>query len=177
MTKTVHAQISVDAASRLRPEPPCKNSSGETLHDWLIRAFDSMNISGSSHPSLFGTCVEVEDDVPTLLGALARLTNQSVDEMVEAWLLDSYRPAMHSVEAPSGKSVGVSDEKLGKVAHVLDLGETLFERTVADAREKLGGSYPEGEKVAQASAEVFRALRVLLGLRESNGNENVNGKS
>lgn len=165
MMKTVHAQISVEAARRLLPEPPCKNSSGETLHDWVIRAFESMNIPGGSHPSLFGTCVEVEEDVPTLLGAFARLTNQSVDEIVEAWLLDSYRPAAHSEKNSTGRSDGIPEEVLGKVAHILDLGETLFERTVADAQQKLGGSYPEGEKVSQASAEVFRALRALLGLR------------
>jgi len=74
-------------------------------------------------------------------------------------------------------AVSISEESLGKVAHILDLGETLFERTVADAQQKLGGSYPEGEKAAQAGAEVFRALRLLLGLRGSNGSTKAGDES
>jgi hypothetical protein len=51
----------------------------------------------------------------------------------------------------------------GKVIELLDLAETLFEETVADAQRRLE-SYPEGEEAERAAAELYRALRSVLGL-------------
>lgn len=64
-------------------------------------------------------------------------------------------------------NVQISNEAHGKMIEILDLGQTLMEQLIMDTRMKLGGAYPEGEKVSAASAELFDALRSLLNSPDS----------
>jgi hypothetical protein len=153
-----------------------QNRAGLTLRDWLIRALETSGVASTTHPSLFGTTFEVDKDVPAIIGAFSLITNRSLEEILESWLMEE--PA--SLEQggnnrpPMTQPTELPDEVLSKVAQILDLGETLFEETIADAKRKIG-TYPEGEKVAQTSSEVFRALRLLLGLRQGLGSDAADG--
>jgi hypothetical protein len=168
--------LSAEAASYLQPDIK-RNRAGETLRDWLIRTFESAGNFSEAAPSLFGTTIEVEDEIPLLLEALSRVTYRTPDDLIEAWVLEPPREESQNVEQQSysqHEPTALNEEVLGKVAYVLDLGETLFEEAMADARRRLGGSYPEGEQAAQALSDVFKALRTLLCLQQAaDGNNEI----
>jgi hypothetical protein len=178
---TLHVHLSAEATSQLKGDV---NAAGQTLRDWLLNAFGQQIEPCLAHASLFSTSIDVSPEVPLLLEAYTRIVGLTPNEIVEAWLME---PA---VEASADSAIGndtntnapavaptLSGETLGRVAQVLDMGETLFEAFAADARQKLGGSYPESEKVAQAISEVFGALRVLVGLRENIEGQKANNES
>src|SRR5207247_423593 len=119
----------------------------------------------SPQVSMFGTTIQVDDDVPLLLEALGRVTKRNPDELVEDWAREAPGEEKDA-KSTSRLTSEMPSEVRGKLAELLDLGETLFEETVADARRKLG-SYSEGEGAARAGADVFRGLRALLGLSGS----------
>jgi hypothetical protein len=129
-----------------------------------VRSFQESRSAQSSQTSIFGTTIEVDDDVPLLLEALGRVTKRAPDELVEGWALETAAAAdAHMERAPQAQ---LSDEVRGKLAELLDLGETLFEETVSDAQRKIGSSYAEGDKAARAGADLFSALRRLLDLSD-----------
>jgi hypothetical protein len=169
---SLHVQLSPEAANCLDSKSPNRNLAGETLAQWLIRSFESQEVRRLFHPSLFSRTIEVDEQTPLLLEAMTRIQNTTPEALIESWLMETPR---QSDVFPASEGVGViSDDSLGKMAMILDLGETLFEQTIADAQEKLGGSYPESVNVAQASGKVFKALRGLLGLCGSTGKPDLN---
>ena len=158
----LHVSLSPEAKERL---VGYRSASGKTLRQSLICSMQSEGIATTTHPSLFSTAIEVDDDVPAIIGAVSMLTNRSVEELVETWLLED--PA--SVSSAAGASEAsaaseLSEAVLGKVAQVLDLGETLIEQGFN--QQRAGCSADELKSVANATAEMFRALRLLLGLTE-----------
>jgi hypothetical protein len=161
--RELHVNLSADAANVLRGSGS-RNANGVSLHSWLTRSFATL-ASGMSNPSLFAETLQVDDDVPLLLEALATVTGQKTDELVEAWLMQPPGSEAGTGDPATVEEHGaLPDETIGKIADVLDMGETLFEETVCDARRKLGGSYPDGDRAARTGAEVFRALRLLVGI-------------
>jgi hypothetical protein len=174
--RTLHVNLSPEAVASLDPSSHQRNRAGRTLRDWLVRSFEaSHGRQRTAQTSFFGTTVEVDDDVPLLLEALGRVTKRSPDELVEAWALETRADDRPGDSTPAA-AVHISDDVRGKVADLLDLGETLFEETVSDARRKLGSSYSEGDKAAQVGADLFKGLRALLGLSEPNSNAGANEK-
>lgn len=164
--RTLHVHLSREAAARLDGD---RNAAGQALRDWLLDAFEREVEPCLAHASLFSTAVEVAPDVPLLVEAYTRVAGCTPEELVEAWLMEPAAGGAGirtAVATPPPPAPILSGETLGKVAQVLDMGETLLEAFAADARRKLGGSYPGGDKAAQTMSEVFRALRVTLGLQE-----------
>lgn len=170
--RTLHVHLSHEAAAHLDGDT---NAAGHTLRDWLLEAFEQQTEPCLAHASLFSTSIEVAPDVPLLLQAYTRIANCAPDQLIEAWLME---PAAETgngganerattADAPAAAAVApaLSGELLGRVAQVLDMGETLFEAFAADARHRLGGSYPESDKATQTMTEIFRALRVTVGLQ------------
>ena len=165
-------ELSGEAERALKEAQSGRNRAGRTLRDWLVRSFQASRGVRSSQTSLFGTTIEVDEDVPLLLEALGRVTKRNPDELVEAWTLEA--PDDDSaVDAETASVVQLSDDVRGKVAELLDLGETLFEEIVSDARRKLG-SYPDGDKAAGVGADLFKGLRTLLGMSEPNASAGAN---
>ena len=170
MQRTLHVHLGREAAAHLDGD---SNAAGHTLRDWLLNAFEQQTEPCLAHASLFSTSIEVAPDVPLLLQAYTRIANCTPDELIEAWLLEPAAEAGNdgaseratTADVPAAVAPALSGETLGRVAQVIDFGETLFEAFAADARHKLGGSYPEGEKAAQTMTEIFRALRVTVGLQ------------
>jgi hypothetical protein len=171
---TLHVHLSNEALAQLDGD---RNAAGQTLRDWLMNAFDQEIEPSFAHASLFSTSIQVASDVPLLLEAYARISGSTPAELVEAWLSEPAAKAgaagdeRESIANASAPADTLSGETLGKLAQVIDMGETLFEAFAADAHNKLGGSYPEGERAAQTMSEVFRALRVTVGLRQPNSRE------
>ena len=171
--RILHVQLSPEAKAALEPSAYRRNRAGRTLRDWLVRSFQASRGTRSSQTSIFGTTIEVDDDVPLLLEALGRVTKRNPDELVDAWALES--PADDATtEAETGWGLQLAGDVRGKVAELLDLGETLFEETVSDARRKLGSPYSEGDNAAQVGADLFKGLRALLGLSEPNPGAGAN---
>lgn len=171
--RILHVQLSPEAKASLEAGAFRRNRAGRTLRDWLVRSFQASRGTRSSQTSIFGTTIEVDDDVPLLLEALGRVTKRNPDELVEGWALET--PGDDAAADPeTATEVQLSGDVRGKVAELLDLAETLFEETVSDARRKLGSSYSEGYKAAQVGAELFKGLRALLGLTEPNPSAGVN---
>lgn len=163
--RTLHVHLSREAAARLDGDA---NAAGQTLRDWLLDAFGRRTEPCLAHASLFSTSIEVAPDVPLLLEAYTRVAACTPEELVEAWLMEPAADGAggrEPADARAGDAPPLSGETLGKVAQVLDMGETLLEAFAADARRRLGGSYPEGDKAAQTMTEIFRALRVTVGLQ------------
>ena len=159
--RTLHVNISSEAVAFLDASSRGRNRAGRSLRDWLVRSFLASETDLPSQTSFFGTTIEVDDDVPLLLEAAGRRTKRNPNDLVEAWALEA--PSEYGTANSTDMPLQIPSEVGGKLAELLDLGETLFEETVADARRKLR-SYPEGEKAAQAGAQIFTGLRVLLGL-------------
>jgi len=173
MPRTIHVTLSSDAAARyeagVKENPEAINS----LRAWVLRAFANRGVMKPEAPSLFSAPIEVDDDLPPLLEALSLVTNRRRDELVEAWLLETYQDEF--TERKISESAGSADngslptrlsaEKLEKLTEILAMGETLFEWAVEDARGKLGGEYPDGEEALKTNAEIYRGIRALLGLQ------------
>jgi hypothetical protein len=120
--------------------------------------------SRTQQASLFAETIPVDDDVPLLLEALARVTKKIPDDLVEAWALEEPASEKNTEQtAATMQSVNLPDEVRGQVAELLDLAETLFEETVSDAQRQLR-HYPEGLEARKSAAEIYRALRRVLGL-------------
>lgn len=165
---TLHVHLSPEAAARLDGD---SNAAGQTLRDWLLDAFERQIEPCLAHASLFSTSIEVAPDVPLLVEAYTRIAACTPEELIEAWLMEPLAAADGAgkrarVAATPSAAPTLSGETLGKVAQVLDMGETLLEAFAADARRKLGGAYPEGDKAAQTLSEIFRALRVTVGIQQ-----------
>ncbi len=160
--RILHVQLSSEAKASLEARAFRRNRAGRTLRDWLVRSFQVSRGTRSSQTSIFGTTIEVDEDVPLLLEALGRVTKQSPDNLVEGWALETPGDADIKDATPTAV-VHLSDDVRGKLAELLDLGETLFEETVSDARRKLG-PYPEVDKAGHAGADIFKGLRTILGI-------------
>ena len=92
------------------------------------------------------------------------MTRRTPDDLVEAWALEEPTQEERGGQAQTTTPpVSLPEDVRGKVIELLDLAETLFEETVADAQRRLG-SYPEGHEAERAAAELYRALRSVLGL-------------
>jgi hypothetical protein len=164
MARVIHAQLTPQAREVLRLRDGSINRAGRTLHDWLVHSFETTATSRAQQASLFAETIPVDDDVPLLLEALARVTRRTPDDLVEAWALEEPTQEERAGQAQTTTwPVSLSDAVRGKVIELLDLAETLFEETVADAQRRLG-SYPEGQEAESAAAELYRALRSVLGL-------------
>jgi len=164
MARVIHAQLTPQAREVLRLRDGGINRAGRTLRDWLVHSFETTATSRAQQASLFAETIPVDDDVPLLLEALARVTRRTPDDLVEAWALEEPTQEERGGQAQTTTStVSLPDDVHGKVIELLDLAETLFEETVADAQRRLG-SYPEGEEAERAAAELYRALRSVLGL-------------
>ncbi len=164
MARVIHAQLTPQAREALRLRNSSTNRAGWTLRDWLIRSFEATATLRDQQASLFAETIPVDDDVPLLLEALARVTRRTPDDLVETWAIEEPTQEERAGQAQTTTPpVSLPDEVCGKVAELLDLVETLFEETVADAQRQLG-SYPEGQEAERAAAEIYRALRSVLGL-------------
>src|SRR5262245_46813784 len=108
-------ELSGEAERALKEAQPGRNRSGRTLRDWLVRSFEAWRGARSSQTSLFGTTIEVDEDVPLLLEALGQVTKRNPDELVEAWTLEA--PGDDSaVDTETASVVQLSDDVRGKVA-------------------------------------------------------------
>ena len=165
MARVIHAQLTPQAREVLRLRDGGINRAGRTLRDWLVHSFETTATSrAQQQASLFAETIPVDDDVPLLLEALARVTRQTPDDMVEAWALEEPPQEERAEQAQTTtRPVSLPEDVRGKVIELLDLAETLFEETVADAQRRLG-SYPEGQEAESAAADLYRALRSVLGL-------------
>ena len=164
MARVIHAQITPEARAVLRLRDDATNRCGRTLRDWLLRAFDAVAPSSTQQGSLFAETISVDDEVPLLLEALARVAKKTPDDLVETWLLEE--PVSEKRTEPTKttvQSIRLPDDVRGQIAELLDLAETLFEETVLDAQRRLK-SYPEGLEAERSAAEIYRALRSVLGL-------------
>ena len=164
MARVIHAQLTPQAREVLRLRDGGINRAGRTLRNWLVRSFETTATSRVQQASLFAETIPVDDDVPLLLEALARVTRRTPDDLVEAWALEEPTQEERGGQAQTTTPpVSLPEDVRGKVIELLDLAETLFEETVADAQRRLG-SYPEGQEAERAAAEIYRALRSVLGL-------------
>jgi hypothetical protein len=164
MTRTLHVSLSTEARETLRQSMARANRAGQTLRDWLVRSFEATATSRAQQASLFAETIPVDDDVPLLLEALARVTRRTPDDLVEAWALEEPTQEERAGQAQTTTPpVSLPEDVRGKVSELLDLVETLFEETIADAQRRLGG-YPEGQEAERAAAELYRALRSVLAL-------------
>ena len=164
MARVIHAQLTPQAREVLRLRNGGINRAGRTLRDWLVHSFETTVTSRAQQASLFAETIPVDDDVPLLLEALARVTRRTPDDLVEAWALEEPAPKEKAGQAQTTmRPVSLPEDVSGKVTELLDLAETLFEETIADAQRRLG-SYPEGQEAESAAAELYRALRSVLGL-------------
>jgi hypothetical protein len=164
MARVIHAQLTPQAREVLRLRDGGINRAGRTLRDWLVHSFETTATSRAQQASLFAATIPVDDDVPLLLEALARVTRRTPDDLVEAWALEEPTPKEKAGQAQTTtRPVSLPEDVSGKVTELLDLAETLFEETIADAQRRLG-SYPEGQEAESAAAELYRALRSVLGL-------------
>lgn len=168
-SQILHVNLSYEAAGRL---DGIRNANGQTLRDWVLNALHRSVEPCLTRASLFSTSLEVEPDVPVLIGAYAQVVSCTPEQIVEAWLMD---PAIEAEAQAASVFVSCSskhltDETLGNIAQALDMGEILLEVFAADMRRKLG-SYAEGDKAAQTMSEIFRALRLYVGLAASDTND------
>jgi hypothetical protein len=164
MARVIHAQLTPQAREVLRLRDGGINRAGRTLRDWLVHSFETTATSRAQQASLFAETIPVDDDVPLLLEALARVTRRTPDDLVEAWALEEPAQEERVGQAQTTtRPVSLPEDVRGKVTELLDLAETLFEETISDAQRRLG-SYPEGQEAESAAAELYRALRSVLGL-------------
>lgn len=167
MAQVIYVGLSNEAHEKLSSKSNFIRLDNANLRLWLIRYFEQLHLPTLTSPSLFDIELEVEDDILILLQALSQISQCTVGELVETWVLDSGKPIdLQNLEnkPEKGRSGNLTQETLEQVAQILNLAETLLTGTVADAKQKLGGEYPEGEKVAKTATEVFSVLRELLGI-------------
>ena len=74
MARVIHAQLTPQAREVLRLRNGGINRAGRTLRDWLVHSFETTATSRAQQASLFAETISVDDDVPLLLEALARVT-------------------------------------------------------------------------------------------------------
>jgi hypothetical protein len=165
ISQILHVQLSHEAAARRNGD---RNANGKTLRDWVLEAFSHNVEPCLARASLFSSSIEVEPDVPLLIEAYARIVACSSEDVVESWLMEPKSEAAEKTTTAleSCFSAHLTTEALGNIAQALDMGETLIELFAADARRKLG-RYPEGDKAAETMTEIFRALRINVGLVDS----------
>ncbi len=66
--RILHVQLSPGARVALETGVYRGNQAGQTLRDWLVRCFQASHGSRSSQISIFGTTIEVDDDVLAVVG-------------------------------------------------------------------------------------------------------------
>ncbi|KAF0248877.1 MAG: hypothetical protein FD167_1722 [bacterium] len=140
-----------------------KNASGQTLDKWLVNKYKSV-IPEMVQTELFSVPIELKIDTWLMLEGLAKITNRTPEELIEEWVSNKSEASIVEKDFIEEQKTAVSPVALEQVAQILNLAETLLTGTVADAKQKLGGEYPEGEKVAKTATEVFSVLRELLGI-------------
>src|SRR5262252_6164372 len=130
MTRTLHVSLSTEARETLRQSTTRANRAGQTLRDWLVRSFEATTTSRAQQASLFAETIPVDDDVPLLLEALARVTRRTPDDLLEAWALEEPIAEEKAGQAQTTtQPVSLPEDVRGKVIELLDLAETLFEET------------------------------------------------
>src|SRR5262249_8765622 len=135
MARVIHAQLTPQAREVLRLRDGGINRAGRTLRDWLVHSFETTATSRAQQASLFAETIPVDDDVPLLLEALARVTRRTPDDLVEAWALEEPAPKEKAGQAQTTtRPVSLPEDVSGKVTELLDLVETLFEETIADVQ-------------------------------------------
>src|SRR5262245_65383313 len=112
--RILHVQLSPEAKASLEASAYGRNRAGRSLRDWLVRSFQASRSSRSSQTSLFGTTIEVDDDVPLLLEALGRVTKRNPNELVEAWAVETFSEDA-AADAGATREV-LSGDVRGKVA-------------------------------------------------------------
>jgi hypothetical protein len=160
---TIQVNLSRDAKKALASTAPGRNGAGVALRDWVIRRFECSVTPRALDAPLFATTVEVADDVPLLLEALARVTGETQDELIEAW---AHEPMPSEPEQPPEQPAtcdtgSLPEDTRAKLIELLDLAETLFEETVSDVEQRFG-PYPQGKQAGASAEEIYRALRSLL---------------
>lgn len=141
----------------------CKNASGQPLDNWLVTKYKTV-IPEMLQNGLFSVPIELKIDTWLMLEGLAKVTNRTPEELIEEWASDKSGASSVEKDFIEEQKTVVSPETLEEVGKILNWAETLLTSTVADAKQKLGGEYPEGEKVAKTATEVFSVLRQLLGI-------------
>jgi len=161
MRRLLFAELSPAAREALRRGAGQLNLGGQTLRQWLSTQV-LLTVGSSAQLSLLGEPIPVEEDVPLLLEGLSRVSNQRPDDLVEKWALDASAPEGRA-EHQSHETSLLPEDARERSAELVDLAETLLEESISDARRRLG-SYAEGDEALKAAAEVFAALRRVLGL-------------
>ena len=160
MSTTINVELSTRARGFIGSEG-LRNRAGQTLRQWLHNAMLPTASERLAQQSLLGDLIPVEDDVPFLLEAVSMVLKRSVGELVEQWALEERGPL--GVSAPERATSSLAPQTREKAGELLDLAETLLEESISDARRRLG-SYSEGDEALKAAADVFAALRRVLGL-------------
>jgi len=162
-TVTRYIHIPLSSAARDSVGEGQRNQAGKSLRDWLISSLRVVfGPSKIEQPTLFGTTLAVEDDVPVLLGVLGRESDRSTEDLVEAWALEA--PSANELETSAPKattSTRSSNDVEREAFELIDLAETLFEETISDVEQRFG-AYPQGKQAGASAAEIYRALRSLL---------------
>jgi hypothetical protein len=116
MARVIHAQLTPQAREVLRLRDGGINRAGRTLRDWLVHSFETTATSRDQQASLFAETIPVDDDVPLLLEALARVTRRTPDDLVEAWALEEPTPEESAGQAQTTtRPVSLPDDMRGKV--------------------------------------------------------------
>ncbi len=158
--QTLLLQLNSETATLLENNSQ-KNLSGQTLDKWLVDKYKIVP-QEPVQTTLFSVPVEINIDTWLMLEGLAKITNRTPEELIEEWANDNNLP---TEENPADEqNAAVSPEVLEQIAEVLNVAEMFFSRTVADTQQKLGDNYPEGEKVAKTTQDIFSALRQLLNI-------------
>lgn len=160
--QTLLLQLNSETANLLENKSQ-KNPSGQTLDKWLVDKYKIVP-QEPVQTTLFSVPVEINIDTWLMLEGLAKITNCTPEELIEEWASDKNNNLPTEENTVDEQNPVVSPEVLEQVAQVLNLAEMLFVATVSDAKEKLGGTYPEGEKVAKTTQEIFSTLRELLNI-------------
>ena len=155
--QNLYLQLSAEAEDLLKNNSQ-KNLSGQTLNKWLVDKYKIVP-QEPVQTTFFSVHVEINIDTWLMLEGLAKITNRTPEELIEEWASDKNSPLLVEQQ---GKFI--SQETLEKVAKVLNIAEMFFSKTVADTQQKLGDNYPECEKVAKTTQEIFSTLRELLNI-------------
>ncbi len=160
--QTLYLNLNPETSSLLTSDLR-KNASGQTLDKWLVNKYKAI-VPEMVQTELFSVPIELKIDTWLMLEGLAKITNRTPEELIEEWAVDKSNVPYVEKDFIEEQKSAVSPVVLEQVAQILNLAETLFTATVADAQQKLGDKYPEGEKVAKTATEIFGALRQLLNI-------------
>ena len=164
MQRSVFVGSDSEVLSRLLEQDRSGRLNTMSLREWLLDRLEASDPLPLGQPQLFAHPLPVDRDIPYLLGSLSRTTKKPPEALVEAWATGESRP--EGAEVHGGPTEAAStplNETRDKVVELLDIAQTLFEETVADAARRLDG-YSEGRAAEQTAVEIYDGLRRVLGL-------------